>query len=178
MPEGSDFEFESEVTGGAIPKNLIPAVGAGIREGMERGGRYGFPVVDVRAVCTDGKHHSVDSSEMSFKMAGSLALRAALDTAGVEVLEPVSRVDLEVRAAHQGDVLGDLSARRAQILSSETVDGVATIQALVPSAEIVRYAIDLRSMTGGSGTFAVEHHGYQQLPANLVERVAADAAAD
>lgn len=171
LPEGSGFEFDSEVTGGAIPKNLIPAVGAGIREAMDRGGRYGFPVVDIRAVCTDGKHHSVDSSEMSFKVAGSLALRAAIEKAGVEVLEPISQIEIRVPPTHLGDVLGDLSARRAQILGNDTVDDAAIVQALVPTAEILRYAIDLRSMSGGSGSFEVEHHGYQQLPANLVERI-------
>jgi len=92
LPEGSGFEFESEMTGGVIPKNLVPAVGACVREGMERGGQHGYPLVDVRAVCTGGKTHAVDSSEMSFKMAGSLALREAVARVGVEVLEPVSLV--------------------------------------------------------------------------------------
>ena len=173
LPEGSGFAFDSEVTGGAIPKNLIPAVGNGIREAMDRGGRYGFPMVDIRAVCTDGKHHSVDSSEMSFKVAGSLALRSAIEEAGVEVLEPVSRIRIRVPAAHLGDVLGDLSARRARVLGNETADGAAVVRALVPTAEILRYAIDLRSMSGGSGSFEVEHHGYQPLPTHLVDRIKA-----
>ena len=181
LPQGAGFEFESEVTGGVIPKNLVPAVGAGIKEAMERGGRNGgFPIVDVRAVCTGGKHHSVDSSEMSFKMAGSLALREAVARVGVEVLEPVSHIEVQVPAAYHGEVLGDLNSRRAQVLGTETVGDVTTVQALVPTAEIVRYAIDLRSLSGGSGSFEVEHHGYQTLPANLVDEVrrAAEAAVD
>jgi elongation factor G len=173
LPEGSGFEFDSEVTGGVIPKNLVPAVGAGIRESMERGGRYGFPIVDVRAVCTGGKHHAVDSSEMAFKMAGSLALKAALAEVGSDVLEPVSRMRVHVPSEHHGDVLGDLNSRRGQILGNITGDDgeVTTIEALVPTAEIVRYAIDLRSIGGGRGSFEVEHHGYQKLPPNLVSAV-------
>jgi elongation factor G len=176
LPAGSGFEFHSEVTGGVIPKNLVPAVGAGIEEAMARGGRDGIPIVDLRAVCTGGKHHSVDSSEMSFKMAGSVALREAIAQVGVEVLEPVSRIDVSVPVANQGDVLGDLNSRRAQVLGTESDEtGVATVQALVPTSEILRYAIDLRSLTGGSGSFVVDHHGYQPLPPNLVERVRAEA---
>ena len=181
LPQGSGFQFESEVTGGVIPKNLVPAVGAGVKEAMERGGRNGgFPIVDIRAVCTGGKHHSVDSSEMSFRMAGSLALREAVAQVGVEVLEPVSEINVQVPAAYHGEVLGDLNSRRAQVLGTETVGDVTTVQALVPTAEIVRYAIDLRSLSGGSGSFEIEHHGYQTLPANLVEgvRSAAQAAVD
>ena len=174
LPEGSGFQFDSEVTGGVIPKNLVPAVGAGVREAMERGGRYGFPMVDIRAVCTGGKHHAVDSSEMSFKMAGSLALRQAVDEVGVEVLEPVSEIAVHVPASYHGEVLGDLNSRRAQILGNDTdpAGEVSTIQALVPTAEIVRYAIDLRSLSGGSGSFEADHHGYQKLPAHLLAAVA------
>ncbi len=170
LPEGSGFEFDSEVSGGVIPKNLVPAVGAGVREAMERGGLHGFPMVDIRAVCTGGKHHSVDSSEMAFKMAGSLALKAAIAEVGVEVLEPVSLIRVHIPSDHHGDVLGDLNSRRGQILGNITEDdgGVTTIEALVPTAEIVRYAIDLRSIGGGRGSFEVEHHGYQKLPPNLV----------
>ena len=176
LPPGSGFQFASEVTGGVIPKNLVPAVGAGVEEAMARGGSNGFPIVDLRAVCTGGKHHSVDSSEMSFKMAGSLALREAIAQVGLDVLEPVSEVTVRVPASLQGDVLGDLNARRAQVLGTITDEvGVATVQALVPTAEIMRYAIDLRSLSGGSGSFEVEHHGYQPLPPNLVDQVRADA---
>jgi len=173
LPSGSGFAFDSEVTGGVIPKNLVPAVGVGVQEAMARGGPDGFPIVDIRAVCTGGKHHSVDSSEMSFKMAGSLALREAVAQVGVEVLEPVSEVHVHVPAAYHGEVLGDLNSRRAQVLGTET-DGsgdVTTVQALVPTAEVLRYAIDLRSLSGGSGSFEIEHHGYQPLPANLVDEV-------
>ncbi len=173
LPRGGGFEFDSEVTGGAIPRNLIPAVGAGIEEAMARGGRYGFPMTDIRAVCLGGKYHSVDSSEMSFKMAGSLALREAIATVGVQVLEPVSAVRVQVPSRHHGDVLGDLNSRRAQVLGTETAEteDLTTVQALVPTSEIVRYAIDLRSLSGGSGSFEVEHHGYQPLPHDLVARL-------
>ncbi len=172
LPVGAGFEFDSEVTGGAIPRNLIPAVGAGIEESMRRGGVYGFPIVDVRAVCTDGKHHSVDSSEMSFKMAGSLALRQAIEKVGVDVLEPVSEIAVKVPNRHHGDVLGDLNSRRAQVLGTENDnDDLTTIRALVPTSEIVRYAIDLRSLTGGTASFEVDHHGYQALPPQMVDRL-------
>ena len=178
LPLGTGFEFGSEVTGGAIPKNLIPAVGAGVEEAMARGGPDGFRIVDLRAVCTGGKYHSVDSSEMSFKMAGSRALREAIERVGVEVLEPVSTIDVHVPAVYHGDVLGDLNSRRAQVLGTDTDEaGVTTVQALVPTAEILRYAIDLRSLSGGSGSFEVDHHGYQPLPENLAARVRADAEA-
>jgi elongation factor G len=178
LPPGSGFRFDSEVTGGVIPKNLVPAVGAGVEEAMARGASDGFPIVDLHAVCTGGKHHSVDSSEMSFKMAGSLALREAIAQVGIDVLEPVSEINVRVPGSLQGDVLGDLNARRAQVLGTITDDmGVATVQALVPTAEILRYAIDLRSLSGGSGSFEVEHHGYQPLPPNLVDQVRAEAEA-
>jgi elongation factor G len=172
LPLGSGFRFDSEVTGGAIPKNLIPAIGAGIEDAMARGAGGDFPIVDLRAVCTGGKHHAVDSSEMSFKMAGSLALREAVAKVGVEVLEPVSDIEVRVPASLQGDVLGDLTSRRAQVLGTDTDEtGVTTVQAIVPTAEILRYAIDLRSLSGGSGSFTVDHHGYQPLPPNLAAPV-------
>ncbi len=171
LARGAGFEFDSEVTGGAIPRNLIPAVGAGIEEAMRTGGVYGYPLVDVRAVCTNGRYHSVDSSEMSFKIAGSLALREAIAKVGVDVLEPISTIRVQVPSDHQGDVLGDLNSRRAQVQSTETgEDGLTMIEALVPTSEILRYAIDLRSLTGGTGTFGTDHHGYQPLAPHLVER--------
>jgi elongation factor G len=176
LPAGAGFEFVSEVTGGVIPKNLVPAVGAGIEEAMTRGGRDGFPIVDVRAVCTGGKHHAVDSSEMSFKMAGAMALREAIDRVGIDLLEPISEVHVHVPAAHHGDVLGDLNSRRAQVIGTDTDEvGITTIHSLVPTSEILRYALDLRSLSGASGSFEIDHHGYQPLPANLADKVRAAA---
>ena len=175
LGRGAGYEFDSEVTGGAIPRGLIPAVGAGIAEAMGNGGRYGFPMVDLRAVCYDGKHHSVDSSEMSFKIAGSLALKSAIEQAGSAVLEPVSDIRVEVPDSHQGDVLGDLSSRRGQVLGTEPgeIPGTSVIRAHVPTSEILDYVMDLRSMTGGTGTFTADHHDYQPLPSALLSRVTA-----
>ncbi len=173
---GTGYEFDSEVTGGAIPRGLIPAVGAGIEEAMANGGRHGFPMVDLRAVCYDGKHHSVDSSEMSFKIAGSLALKQAVEQVGSAVLEPVSEVHVEVPDTYQGDVLGDLNSRRGQVFGTEpgSAAGTSVIHAHVPTSEILSYVIDLRSMTGGTGTFSAEHHDYQPLPHALLARVITD----
>ncbi len=173
LSRGAGYEFDSEVTGGAIPRGLIPAVGAGIAEAMGNGGRHGFPMVDLRAVCYDGKHHSVDSSEMSFKVAGSLALKSAIEQVGCAVLEPVSDIRVEVPDSHQGDVLGDLSSRRGQVLGTEPgeIAGTSVIRAHVPTSEILDYVINLRSMTGGTGTFEAVHHDYQPLPGALLDRV-------
>ncbi len=170
LERDAGFEFESRVTGGAIPKNLVPAVGAGIEDALSDAGAHGFPVVDVRAVCLDGQHHSVDSSELAFKMAGALALRSAVREAGTEVLEPVSELEVQVPDALMGDVLGDLSARRARVLGTGPADapGFAEVRALVPTAEIGDYAVHLRSMTSGAGVFRRSHHGYQILPETLV----------
>ncbi len=175
LPRGGGYEFDTEVTGGAIPRNLIPAVGAGIEEAMSGGGKHGFPMVDLRAVCYDGKHHAVDSSEMSFKIAGSLALKQAVEQAGCAVLEPISEVSVEVPDSYQGDVLGDLNSRRGQVFGTEpgTVSGTSVIRAHVPTSEILSYVIDLRSMTGGTGTFSAEHHDYQPLPHALLAKVVA-----
>ena len=180
LPRGGGYEFDTEVTGGAIPRNLIPAVGAGIEEAMSSGGKYGFPMVDLRAVCYDGKHHSVDSSEMSFKIAGSLALKQAIGQAGSAVLEPVSEIRVEVPDAYQGDVLGDLNSRRGQVFGTEPGSAVGTsvIRAHVPTSEILSYVIDLRSMTGGTGTFSAEHYDYQPMPHALLARVLAAMADD
>ncbi|MGI9018375.1 MAG: elongation factor G [Euzebya sp.] len=170
---GSGFSFTSEVVGGAIPKGLIPAVGAGIKESMTRGGLHGFPLVDLAATVIDGKFHSVDSDEMSFKMAGSLALRSALPNAGVVVLEPISHLEVSVPVDLQGEVMGDLQQRRGQIegtATGEAPDEVMII-ASVPTAEIVSYAVDLRSATHGRGRFSVRHDRHDPLPSHLVRTI-------
>ena len=169
LERGAGYEFVDAVVGGAIPRNLIPSVDKGIQETMANGGLRGFPVVDVRATVFDGKFHAVDSDEMSFKMAGRLAFREAMAQAGPVVLEPVSRVEVTVPADQLGDVMGDLNARRGRVQGSDSGDdGEAIVTALVPASEILRYAIDLRSMTGGRGRFTVEHDHYDVLPDHLV----------
>ena len=151
--------------GGVIPKQHIPAVEAGIREAMAHGGMVGYPVVDVKATVYDGKHHAVDSSEMSFKMAGRLAFQEALALASPVVLEPISVVEVTVPAECLGDVMGDLSSRRATVQGSIPSDwGEQVISATVPASEILRYAIDLRSITGGRGRFTAEHDHYARVP--------------
>jgi elongation factor G len=173
---GEGFEFVDAVVGGAIPRNLIPAVHKGVEEAMAAGGVHGFPVVDVRVECFDGKFHPVDSSEMAFKTAASLGLKEALGAAGVLVLEPVSLVRVTVPASHQGDVMSDITTRRGRVMGTDAADhGQQTISAHVPTAELTRYAIDLRSMTGGRGSFETQHDHYDVLPAHLVDAAAASA---
>ena len=164
LERGEGFEFHDAVVGGAIPRQYIPAVEKGVREAMEQGGKFGFPVVDVAVTCDDGKYHSVDSSEMSFKMAGALAFRTALDNASGVVLEPISQVAVTVPAELQGDVLGDLHSKRARIQGADSDYGMQTITALVPTAELSRYAVDLRALTGGRGRFRVTHDHYDVKP--------------
>jgi elongation factor G len=174
LGRGEGFRFVNRVVGGAIPRQYIPAVEKGIIEAMGHGGGvHGYPVVDVQATCLDGKHHAVDSSEMSFKMAGSLAFKDAMAKACPVLLEPVSLLDVTVPATMQGQVLGDLNSRRGRVQGTDTVDvGVQRITALVPTAEIQRYAVDLRSLTGGRGRFRAEHDHYDAVPPNLVGKVA------
>lgn len=174
LERGQGFAFHDEVVGGAIPKQYIPAVEKGIVEAMANGGAFGYPVVDVAATCLDGKHHPVDSSEMSFKMAGALAFREALAQAGPILLEPVSRVEVTVPSEFQGDVLGDLNARRGRVVGTEASPEGAeqTISAFVPTAELAHYAADLRSMTGGLGRFRAVHDHYDVAPPQVASKVA------
>jgi elongation factor G len=168
LERGTGFEYIDQIVGGAIPRQFIPAVQKGIEESMALGGVHGWPVVDVSVTLFDGKFHSVDSSEMSFKMAGSLAFREAMEKSGPILLEPISRVEVTVPSAYQGDVMGDLNGRRGRVQGTEAGnDGESIVTALVPTSEILRYAIDLRSMTGGRGRFHAEHDHYDPLPQHL-----------
>ncbi len=172
LPRGGGFEFVDQIVGGAISRGYIPAVQKGIDEAMASGGVYGYPVVDVRVTLVDGKEHSVDSSEMAFKVAGRLAFRAAMAQAQPVILEPISRIEITVPVELQGDVMGDLNSRRGRVQGTEASgDGEQTIVANVPTSEIQRYAIDLRSLTGGRGRFRAEHDHYDVLPAHLVDSV-------
>jgi elongation factor G len=170
---GEGFEFVDKIVGGAIPRQFIPAVEKGVSESMAQGGILkGYPVVDVRVTCYDGKYHSVDSSELSFKMAGSLGFKEAMGNAAAVLLEPISLLEVTVPNAYQGDVLGDLNARRGRMQGTETAShDEQTIVALVPTSEILRYATELRSLTGGRGRFTVHHDHYDLMPTQLAERV-------
>jgi elongation factor G len=172
LERGAGFEFVDQIVGGAIPRQFIPAVEKGIQETMEQGGVFGFPVVDVKVTLYDGKYHSVDSSEMSFKMAGSLGFKEAMSKANPVLLEPISLLEVTVPAAYQGDVMGDLNARRGRVQGTESGNnGEQIIVAMVPTSEIQRYSIDLRSMTGGRGRFTVRHDHYDMLPSHLWDKV-------
>ena len=169
---GDGFAFEDRVVGGAIPRQFIPAVEKGVVETMTTGGHFGYPVVDVKVTCLDGKYHPVDSSEMSFKMAGSLAFREAMANAGAVLLEPVSLLEVHVPASLQGDVLGDLNGRRGRVQGTEVdEDGTSVVRSLVPTAELSRYAIDLRSLTGGRGSFTLTHDHYDLVPPQVAEKL-------
>jgi len=170
LERGDGLRFTDAVVGGAIPRTYISSVQAGVEEAMRKGGIHGFPVVDLHVECYDGKYHSVDSSDMAFKTAAAQGLKDALVSAGVTVLEPVSLLTVTVPSAQQGEVMGDITTRRGRVHgSSGNGDGEHVIQAMVPSAELVRYAIDLRSMTGGRGSFTVQHDHYDVLPPHLVD---------
>jgi elongation factor G len=175
LERGAGFEFVDKIVGGAIPRQFIPAVAKGIEETMSTGGVFGYPVVDVRVTCYDGKFHPVDSSELAFKMAGSLGFKEAVAKAAPVLLEPISVLEVTVPPAYQGDVMGDLNSRRGRLQGTEQADqGETIVTALVPTSEILRYAIDLRSLTGGRGRFTVEHSHYDQLPPNFWDKVRRD----
>lgn len=174
LPRGAGFEFVDSIFGGAIPKQYLPAVEKGVQEAMAQGGPMGYPVVDVKVTCYDGKFHPVDSSEMSFKMAGALAFKEAVANADPVVLEPISKLTVTVPSSMQGDVLGDLNARRGRVQGTETLPGDhQKIVALVPTSEIQRYAVDLRSLTGARGRFSAEHDHYDTLPSHLTTKMVA-----
>ncbi len=172
LGRGEGTEFVNSIVGGTIPKQYIPAVQRGVEETMASGGVHGFPVVDVKVECYDGKFHSVDSSDMAFRTAASLGLKEALARAGAAVLEPISLLTVLVPEGNQGDVLGDLNSRRGRVSGTSSLgDGTHEIVALVPAAEIQRYAVELRSMTGGRGTFSAVHDHYDILPSHLESKI-------
>jgi elongation factor G len=171
-PRGEGNEFVDAIVGGVIPRNFIPAVEKGVAEAQEHGGALGFPVVDVKVTVFDGKHHSVDSSEMAFKTASAIGLRDALGKAQPVLLEPVSELVVTVPEASQGDIMGDFNSKRGRIQGSASVGGgEVEIVAHVPTSEVLRYAIELRSMTGGRGRFTMEHSHFDPVPSHVVDKV-------
>ena len=174
LPEG-EFEFVNAIKGGVIPGGFIPAVEKGVREAMDQGIVAGYPVKGVRVKVYDGSYHSVDSSEMAFKLAGSIAMRQALENANPVLLEPIMLVTASVPEDSVGDVMGDLSSRRGRPLGTEASAGMTEVKAEVPMSEMLSYAPDLRSITGGQGEYTMDFARYEEIPAHLAQKVAAAA---
>src|SRR5918998_907344 len=173
LPRGSGFEFENGIVGGAIPRQFIPGVGKGLVEAMRQGSIAGYPVVDVKVRLHDGAFHSVDSSENAFKVAGSMAFKNAVEKAHPVLLEPYVKVEVLTPSELVGDIMGDLSSRRGRPMGVEQRGERQIIQAEVPQIEMLTYARDLRSITGGRANFHVESGHYEEVPPNLVEKVLA-----
>jgi elongation factor G len=170
---GSGFVFEDKIKGGVVPNSFIPAVEKGVREAMLNGPVAGFPVKDVLVRLVDGSYHSVDSSEMAFKVAGSIAMREAMGNADAALLEPMMHVTVSVPEDCVGDVIGDLNSRRGRPQGMEPVGGMTEIKAEVPMSEMLTYAPDLRSLTGGRGDYGMEFVRYEEVPAHLAQKVVA-----
>ena len=170
---GKGYEFINNIVGGAIPKEYIPAVDAGIQGAMQAGVLAGYPVEDVKVTLYDGSFHEVDSSEMAFKIAGSMAFKEACRKANPVLLEPIMKVDVIVPEDYMGDVIGDLNSRRGQIQGMEARSGAQQIDALVPLSEMFGYATDLRSRTQGRGQYSMEPHSYVEIPKSIAEKIIA-----
>jgi elongation factor G len=171
LPRGEGFKFENRIVGGAIPRNFIPAVEKGVIEAMHEGVLSGFPVVDVRVTVYDGSYHVVDSSEMSFKIAGSMAFKKAMESAHPVLLEPMMAVEIETPADAVGGVMGDLNGRRGRIVSVSANDHTEQIKAIVPLSEMLKYAPMLNSITGGRGSYVMEFARYDEVPRELAGRI-------
>ncbi|MBQ8613740.1 MAG: elongation factor G, partial [Ruminiclostridium sp.] len=168
---GKGYEFINSIVGGSIPKEYIPAVDAGIQGAMQSGVMAGFPVVDLKVTLYDGSYHEVDSSEMAFKIAGSMAIKEACKKANPVILEPIMKVVVIVPEEYMGDVIGDISSRRGNIQGMEDRNGVKQINALVPLSEMFGYSNDLRSKSQGRGQYVMEPHSYVQVPKNIAEGI-------
>jgi elongation factor G len=175
LPRGAGFEFDNALTGMNVPRNFVPAVEKGIAEAMQSGVLAGYPVVDVKVRFYDGKSHEVDSSEMAFKIAAIMAFKKGVQEANPVLLEPIMKVEVSVPDENIGDVIGDLNSRRGRVLGVEGRGNYQVIQANVPMAEMLKYAPDLNSKTGGRGTFTMEFSHYEEVPAQLAEKVIAQA---
>ena len=178
LAHGAGFEFVNDIFGGAIPKNFIPAVEKGIVEAAGRGYLAGYPVVDFKVSLYDGSYHEVDSNELSFKMAGRLAFRQAMEQAKPALLEPIMHVEISIPDEFAGSIMGDLNSRRGRIQGMDNKGGITVVKAEVPMAEMLSYGVDLTSMTQGRGSFSMEMHHYDIVPAALQEKIIAAAKAE
>jgi elongation factor G len=178
LPRGGQFEFVNDIFGGAIPKNFIPAVEKGIKDAAGRGYLAGFPVVDFRVILYDGSYHDVDSNDLSFQMAGRIAFKKAMETAKPTILEPVMTVEITIPDEFAGSIMGDLNSRRGRIQGMDNKGGNTLVKAEVPMAEMLTYGVDLTSMTQGRGSFNMEMHHYDVVPAQQQEKIIEKAKAE
>ena len=172
---GKGYEFVNAVTGGRIPKEYIPAVDAGIREAMQFGVLAGYPVEDIKVTLNDGAYHDVDSSELAFKIAGSMAFKEASRKADPAMLEPLMAVEVTTPEDYLGTVIGDLNSQRGQVQSMDEQHGNRVVRALVPLAEMFGYVGDLRSKTSGQASYTMEFHSYGEVPKNVSDEIVAKA---
>jgi elongation factor G len=172
---GGGYEFIDKITGGDIPKEYIPAVDAGIQEALTSGVLAGYPAVDIRVILTDGSYHEVDSSELAFRIAGSMAVKEAARRAGPVLLEPVMAVEVVTPEDYMGDVIGDLSSRRGKVEGMEQRGTSQLVKALVPLADMFGYATDLRSRTQGRATYTMQFSAYHQVPESIAREIVARA---
>lgn len=173
LEAGTGFQFENKIVGGVVPREYVPAVQAGIEESMKNGVLAGYPLVDIKATIFDGSYHDVDSSEMAFKIAGSMALKAAKDKCNAVILEPIMKVEVNVPEDYMGDVMGDLNSRRGRIEGMESRGGAQMIHSKVPLSEMFGYSTTLRSRTQGRGTYSMELSHYEEVPKSISEEIIA-----
>ncbi len=171
LPRGEGFKFVDMIKGGAIPNNYIPAVEKGIVEAMEGGVLAGYPVTDIKVTLYDGTYHPVDSSDMAFKIAGSMALKKAVSEADAYLIEPIMSVEVEIPEEFTGDIIGDLNSRRGKVIGIESKGGMQLIKALVPQAEMLKYANELKSLTGGQGSYTMEFNHFDEVPQKISQQI-------
>ena len=176
LEPGSGIKFESKIVGGVVPKEYIKPTEEGIREAAESGILAGYPVIDFKATLVDGSYHVVDSSEMAFKIAGSMAFKEGCRKGKAVILEPIMKVEIVVPEEYMGDVIGDVNSRRGRMEGMESVDGMQEIRANIPLSEMFGYATDLRSKTQGRGTYSMEPSHYEEVPKSVFETIVASRA--
>jgi len=171
LERGKGFEFVDEIKGGTIPRKFIPPAEAGIKEAMQSGVLAGFPLIDIKATLFDGSYHDVDSSDLAFKMAGSLALKEGARKGKPVLLEPIMKIEIMAPEQFLGDLIGDLNSRRGQIENIETHSGMCTIHGFIPLAETFGYSTIIRSLTQGRATYSMEFSHYQEVPPEYAEEI-------
>ena len=173
LEPGTGIQFESKIVGGVVPKEYIKPVEEGIREAADNGTLAGYPVIDFKATLVDGSYHDVDSSEMAFKIAGSMAFKEGCKKAKSVILEPIMKVEITVPEEYMGDVIGDVNSRRGRMEGMDGSDGMQEIHAFIPLSEMFGYATDLRSKTQGRGTYSMEPSHYDEVPKSILENIVA-----